>query len=54
MPFQSEAQRRFMWAKHPSIARRWTQEEKSGNYKKKKSSGKSYSKEQVSMARRMV
>jgi hypothetical protein len=24
MPFQSEAQRRFMWAKHPGIARRWT------------------------------
>jgi len=23
MPFESEAQRRFMWAKHPDIARRW-------------------------------
>lgn len=23
MPFQSEAQRRFMWANHPDIARRW-------------------------------
>ena len=26
MPFRSEAQRRFMWAKHPDIARRWTNE----------------------------
>lgn len=26
MPFQSEKQRKFMWAKHPDIARRWTQE----------------------------
>lgn len=23
MPFKSEAQRRFLWAKHPDIARRW-------------------------------
>lgn len=26
MPFRSEAQRRFLWAKHPDIARRWTDE----------------------------
>lgn len=26
MPFQSEAQRRFMWMKHPDIARRWAHE----------------------------
>lgn len=26
MPFKSEAQRRFMWAKHPVIARRWAHE----------------------------
>ncbi len=26
MPFVSERQRRFMWANHPNIARRWTQE----------------------------
>lgn len=26
MPFRSEAQRRFMWAKHPEIAKRWTKE----------------------------
>lgn len=24
MPFESERQRRYMWAKHPDIARRWT------------------------------
>jgi hypothetical protein len=28
MPFKSEQQRRFMYAKHPGIARRWTAEEK--------------------------
>ena len=26
MPFESEAQRRYLWAKHPEIARRWTRE----------------------------
>lgn len=24
MPFRSEAQRRFLWAEHPDIARRWS------------------------------
>jgi len=24
MPFRSEEQRGFIWAKHPDIARRWT------------------------------
>ena len=28
MPFKSEKQRRFMWMKHPKIARRWTEEGK--------------------------
>lgn len=23
MPFQSEAQRRYLWAKHPQLARKW-------------------------------
>jgi hypothetical protein len=23
MPFKSESQRRFLWAKHPDIAKRW-------------------------------
>jgi len=26
MPFKSESQRRFLWANHPEIARRWTNE----------------------------
>jgi hypothetical protein len=26
MPFQSDAQRRFMYAKHPKIAARWSKE----------------------------
>ena len=25
MPFQSEEQRKFMWMKHPEVARRWTE-----------------------------
>lgn len=24
MPFRSAKQRRYMWAKHPKIAKRWT------------------------------
>jgi len=24
MPFKSEKQRKYLWAKHPEIARRWT------------------------------
>jgi hypothetical protein len=45
MPFRSEAQRRFMWANHPRIAKRWSKEgpnkglprkvRKSGRRKKK-------------------
>jgi hypothetical protein len=31
MPFKSEAQRRFLWAKHPDIAKRWSQETKSSH-----------------------
>ena len=26
MPFRSVAQRKFLWAKHPDIAKRWTAE----------------------------
>ena len=29
MPFQSEAQRRYLWAKHPDIAERWAHGEHS-------------------------
>lgn len=28
MPYKSEKQRRFMWAKHPEIAQRWEKEGK--------------------------
>ena len=34
MPFKSEKQRRYMWAKEPAIAKRWTK--KYGNEPKKK------------------
>lgn len=33
MPFKSEKQRRFMYAKHPSIAARWTKEAKAAGKK---------------------
>lgn len=36
MPFRSEKQRRYMWSKHPSIARRWTKKYGSKVVKKKK------------------
>ena len=26
MPFQSESQRRYLWLKHPDIAKRWSAE----------------------------
>jgi len=35
MPFRSTKQRRFMWWKHPEIARRWTNEYGSKIVKKK-------------------
>lgn len=25
-PFQSESQRKFMWAKHPDLAKKWAHE----------------------------
>jgi len=31
VPFKSEKQRRFMWANHPKIARRWANEQKKSN-----------------------
>jgi len=36
MPFRSEAQRRYMWARHPEIARRWTEKYGSKPRPKKK------------------
>lgn len=41
MPFQSEAQRRYMWMAHPDIAQRWVDEgakSKGLPYHKRKSS----------------
>jgi hypothetical protein len=35
MPFKSQKQRRFMHAKHPTIAKRWEREAKSGKKTKK-------------------
>ena len=32
MPFKSEKQRRYLWARHPGIARKWTQEAKVAKY----------------------
>lgn len=40
MPFKSEAQRRFMYAKHPKIAKRWSKEyPNQGKLPKKKDNG---------------
>jgi len=36
MPFRSEAQRRFMWANHPEIAQRWSDEYGSKPVKRKR------------------
>ena len=36
MPFRSAKQRRYMWAKHPDIARRWTKKYGSKVVKSKK------------------
>jgi hypothetical protein len=36
MPFRSKKQRRFMYAKHPEIAKRWTKKYGSKIVKKKK------------------
>ena len=33
MPFKSEKQRRFLWLKHPDIAKRWAGESKAGESK---------------------
>jgi len=26
MPFRSESQRRFLWSRHPEVAKKWTAE----------------------------
>lgn len=35
MPFKSEKQRKFLWAKHPEIAERWTEKYGSAVHGKK-------------------
>jgi len=40
MPFKSEAQRRYLWMKHPKIARDWTETYGSKPVGKKKSKKK--------------
>jgi hypothetical protein len=37
MPFKSERQRKYLWAKHPKIAKRWTAKYGSKIKKAKKS-----------------
>lgn len=41
MPFKSEAQRRFMYAKHPDMAARWEEETPTGKRLPRKLSEKS-------------
>ncbi len=36
MPFKSESQRRYLWSKHPEIAKKWADESKSRGLPKKK------------------
>lgn len=40
MPFRSEAQRKFMYAKHPKIAARWSKETPKGKPLPKKAARK--------------
>ena len=47
MPFKSKAQEKFMWSKHPEIARKWTKEHgslKRGGRVTKNKGGKVYAK----------
>lgn len=53
MPFQSEKQRAYLYAKHPQIAARWEKETPKGKKLPKKVSKTNYSKEAIKMAREM-
>lgn len=44
MPFKSEKQRRFMYAKHPEIAKRWSEEEEKMKKHKSSKAKKSFKK----------
>jgi hypothetical protein len=37
LPFKSESQRRYLWANHPEIAQRWSNESKGKRVPKKRS-----------------
>ena len=49
MPFQSAKQKRYMYAKHPDIAKRWSKEGRG----KKKPSKRNYSDRVIAMAKEM-
>jgi hypothetical protein len=40
MPFKSEKQRRYMWAKHPSIAKKWAHGKHSSKKGRSKAKGR--------------
>jgi len=42
MPFRSESQRKYLYAKEPTIAKRWTEKYGSKIVKKKKSAKERY------------
>jgi hypothetical protein len=42
MPFRSAKQRRYMWAKHPHLAKRWTEEYGSKPQPKRKKKAKKH------------
>ena len=53
MPFRSENQKRYLWAKHPDIAKRWSKEGKGYVKGKKKPSKRNYSDRVIAMAKEM-
>lgn len=56
MPFRSEAQRRYLWAKHPEIAKKWAHEfpgkRKLPKHKKRKTAKKKRMKSSRKMGRK--
>jgi len=54
MPFQSEAQRRYMWMEHPDIAKKWSHGEHTTSSKrfKAKNKGLPYHKRKKSRSKR--
>jgi hypothetical protein len=54
MPFQSEAQRRFLFAKHPEIAKRWSHEYSSNKNLPMHKKSKSKKSMDAEMAKQML